>query len=216
MTVIYTPIGYGVTDENGQCTLDHDVDGNPLAHSYTGSGAGKVDLVASLDDVITESSLVSETYEIIDALFYDKGTTGTVGSGWVYNSFVSAVSNPNGTTVTSSSSSTQFFTAELDNTTTTLDFTAPFVVEFTLVSNTNGGLIVWASGQVGNKNFTSFPLTSNNKIKIIVETNQIRYFCDGVELTPISVTSTLPYRVGFTLYDSTSEIVFKDFKIYPI
>lgn len=160
--------------------------------------------------------MVSETYEIIDALFYDKGTTGTVGSGWVYNSFISAVSNPNGTTITSSSSSAQYFTAELDNTTTTLDFTAPFVVEFTLVSNTNGGLIVWASGQVGNKNFTSFPLTSNNKIKIIVGTNQIRYFCDGVELTPVSVTSTLPYRVGFTLYDSTSEIIFNDFKIYPI
>lgn len=159
---------------------------------------------------------VSETFALIDALFYDSGTTGTVGSGWVYNSFITAFSNSNGTTVTSSSSSAQYFTAELDSTTTTLDFTAPFVVEFTLVSNANGGLIIWASGQVGNKNFTSFPLISNNKIKIIVGTNQIRYFCDGVELTPVSVTSTLPYRVGFTLYDSTSEIVFNDFKIYPI
>ena len=71
----YRYLGYGVTNSNGIAKLDHDSEGNPIAHSYTGVGAGKVDLVASLDDSIDEGSILSETYSIIDALYYDDATS---------------------------------------------------------------------------------------------------------------------------------------------
>ena len=57
----YKYLGYGVTDENGVAHLDHDANGDPLTHSYTGVGAGEIDVLASLDNPITSSSIVSET-----------------------------------------------------------------------------------------------------------------------------------------------------------
>ena len=216
--VQYRYLGYGVTNEDGIAKLDHDAQGNQLSHSYTGTGAGKVDIVASLDDEIDDSSLVSETYELYDTLFYDGGVTGNSNlSQWIYPSSISASVGSDGTTITSSSSSTQYFTANTGSTGDSNDFYAPFCFEFDIVS-TNGdvGLIVWASGQNANKSFASFNLTSNNHIRIEVHETQVRYFCDGVELTPLSITTTLPLRLGFTLYNSSSVIKFKNVKIYPI
>ena len=82
MTATYNYLGYGVTDENGIAKLDHDAQGNPLTHSYTGTGAGKVDIVASLDSEIDESSLVSETYEVLDCYKFDNGTTSDHNDIW--------------------------------------------------------------------------------------------------------------------------------------
>ena len=73
---IYRYLGYGITDENGIAKLDHDAQGNPITHSYTGTGAGEIDIVASLDDNthISDSSIQSETYSLIDAKFKDTAT----------------------------------------------------------------------------------------------------------------------------------------------
>jgi hypothetical protein len=86
MTVIYTPIGYGITDENGECTLDHNMDGESLSHSYTGTGAGKIDIVASLDPNVSSSGegTVSQEIYVIDAIYKDTGIDGTASDIW-YN-----------------------------------------------------------------------------------------------------------------------------------
>lgn len=72
----YRYLGYGITDENGIATLDHDSNGDPITHSYTGTGAGEIDVVASLDDQshISDSSILSETYETLDCIKYDNAT----------------------------------------------------------------------------------------------------------------------------------------------
>lgn len=69
----YRYLGYGITNNGGVAKLDHDATGNPIQHSYTGSGVGELDIVASLDNPISKGSLVSETYELLDYIFYDKG-----------------------------------------------------------------------------------------------------------------------------------------------
>ena len=51
MTKHYVYKGYGITNENGVAHLDHDANGDPINHSYTGVGAGEIDFVASLDDL---------------------------------------------------------------------------------------------------------------------------------------------------------------------
>ena len=71
----YRYLGYGTTDNNGIAKLDHDDTGSSIAHSYTGTGAGEIDVVASLDEEIVEGSIVSEIYEIIDAIFFDDATS---------------------------------------------------------------------------------------------------------------------------------------------
>ena len=57
--VNYRYLGYGITNEQGIAHLDHDANGDPITHSYTGTGAGELDIIASLDDntKISESSL---------------------------------------------------------------------------------------------------------------------------------------------------------------
>ena len=67
----YKYLGYGVTDENGVAHLDHDANGDPLTHSYTGVGAGEVDVLASLDKPITDGSIVSGTYPVLDTIVYE-------------------------------------------------------------------------------------------------------------------------------------------------
>ena len=69
----YRYLGYGVTDSNGVAHLDHDANGDSLSHSYTGVGAGEIDVLASLDNPIVDGSIVSETYSILDCIKYDKG-----------------------------------------------------------------------------------------------------------------------------------------------
>ena len=68
----YRYIGYGVTNSNGVAHLDHDPQGNSI-NGYTGTGAGEVDVVASLDNPVVEGSIVSEIYDVCDAVWYDKG-----------------------------------------------------------------------------------------------------------------------------------------------
>ena len=70
----YRYLGSATTNANGVAELN-----------FTGTGRGELDIVASTSRNITSSSLVSETYEIWDTLFYDIGTTGTINPKWYYN-----------------------------------------------------------------------------------------------------------------------------------
>jgi hypothetical protein len=74
MTATYNYLGYGVTDSNGKAKLEYDSEGDPLTHSYTGTGAGEIDIVASLDNPVSSGSIVSETYEVLDCYVKDMGT----------------------------------------------------------------------------------------------------------------------------------------------
>ena len=75
MTNEYRYLGYGITDRNGVAILDHDQNGNPLNHSYTGVGEGVVDFIASTDNPIEEGSLLSQNIEIVDYIGIDNGTS---------------------------------------------------------------------------------------------------------------------------------------------
>lgn len=66
----WTQIGTTTTDDNGIATF-----------TYTGTGAGEVNFKVSNDD----GSLVSETHNVIDALYYDDATTDNK-SNYRYNS----------------------------------------------------------------------------------------------------------------------------------
>ena len=50
----YRYLGYGITDSNGEAKLEYDENGNHLDHSITGTGAGELDIVASLDKPTNE------------------------------------------------------------------------------------------------------------------------------------------------------------------
>ena len=78
----YKYLGYGVTDKNGVAHLDHDANGDPLTHSYTGVGDGEVDVLASLDKPITDGSIVSGTLPVFDCYRHDDGTISSHNDIW--------------------------------------------------------------------------------------------------------------------------------------
>ena len=80
--MVYKYLGWGITNENGVAKLDHDAQGQEIEHSYTGTGAGEIDVLASLDNPIVEGSIVSETYEVLDCIKYDDMETDHLG---IYN-----------------------------------------------------------------------------------------------------------------------------------
>ena len=59
----YRYLGSALTNANGVATFD-----------YEGTGAGEIDVIASLDKPITDGSIVSETLPVLDTLLYDTGT----------------------------------------------------------------------------------------------------------------------------------------------
>ena len=75
----YRYLGYGITNEQGIAKLDHDANNDPIDHSYTGTGAGELDIIASLDNDIdiSDSSIQSETYEVTDCYWIEKSSTIT-------------------------------------------------------------------------------------------------------------------------------------------
>ena len=57
-------LGYGYTNAQGIAKLEFDPDGEPLTHSYTGVGAGIMDIVAE------SGNLESDPYQVYDCLLY--------------------------------------------------------------------------------------------------------------------------------------------------
>lgn len=68
---VYKYLGYGVTNESGVAKLDHDAQGQEISHSYTGVGAGEIDVVASLDNPVESGSIVSEPCNVLDCIKCD-------------------------------------------------------------------------------------------------------------------------------------------------
>ena len=69
-------LGYGYTNSQGIAKLEYDADGEPLTHSYTGVGAGKLDIVAE------SGSLQSETYAIYDCIVFDNAISSDYNDIW--------------------------------------------------------------------------------------------------------------------------------------
>ena len=139
MTATYNYLGYGVTDSNGKAKLEYDSEGDPLTHSYTGTGAGKVDIVASLDSEIDESSLVSETYEVLDTLFYDTGVTDG-NTKWAYSNNFTINRTSDGTEI-SSTTNNDIYLANKDMDSDLYDYDTSFAVEFDLIEIIGNGMV---------------------------------------------------------------------------
>ena len=73
--------GTKTTNSSGQATI-----------SYTGTGVGDVDIVVSY------GTLLQETYELLDAIFYDKAISSDYNSNWT-NSDYTVSRDTTGTTI---------------------------------------------------------------------------------------------------------------------
>ena len=218
----YHYLGYGITNDKGIAKLEFDANGDPITHSYTGTGAGELDIIASLDDSskISDSSIQSETYDVWDCLLYDIATYDThTNNFWAsYNASLDRPTDNTGTVFTSTSDGTGR-TGVIDN---TARHSPNMVIEFDVVAMTGRNeMSFWKDGSTEWTN--RFDTATNGGIghwKIeITPTSQKAYF-EGVQHgTTGNKAFSSNIRIQFVnVYENSTRgsIKIKDFKIYSI
>lgn len=209
--VSYRHLGYGITNSQGVATLEYAPDGTSLSHSYTGVGAGKVDIVAM------SGSLQSETYELLDCLQYDQATTGNKDTHWATPSNCT-VSDPTstGTTV---SASTQGSTGRYIS---SISLTTDFLVELQVLFNGKTSRLGFRDG-ISDVIITSQNHTEEKYYQIKRENGiiQVRTSSDGSTWGNWSgsTSNTNSIRFEFILPVSSSDtwsLTYRNLKIYPI
>lgn len=194
----YRYLGYGITDENGIATLDHDANGDPITHSYTGTGAGELDIIASLDDSshISDSSIQSETFVTYDCIVVEDELTSSKS----YNIALNDIDFYLEFTVNPSSDSNRAF-LQIGDSSRNLQIGD-------LYTNANAG-INWTNGTFYGKS-----IATNTDTKITVTrtgTNVILTVGDSAyNISDMNITCTT--LKGIIIGGETM----KDFKIYPI
>ena len=190
-------IGTGTTDSNGRITV-----------SYTGTGAGKLQLVA------VNGNLLSETYVLTDCLFYQAGTSEPPTNTWVLGGFTPSY-DANGTTLTSTTFATCF--ANKPGTgANAYDWTGPFAVEFdiTNVSSSDADIQLYDETYNATRSFNVLGITGACHVKIENTGTSINYYINDVEKTAQQYNYSMgTCRVGLR---GTGTITFKNFMIYQI
>ena len=215
--VSYTYLGYGTTNSDGVAHLDHDADGEPIDHSYTGVGAGEIDVLASLDNPIIEGSIVSETYTVHDDLFYCKGTSGNVNQYWSAESGLTSTPDTEGNLLENSASSGKAYIADIPASASVLDFNTPLCIEFKCISTTGARIFLNSSSGGSNidRSIGSY-ITGNNKVKMIIRANTYDLIVDD-ETKLSNQSHTLVNPVGIKLViNANCSLKYSDFEVYPI
>ena len=194
-------ISEGVTDSNGRCIIP-----------YTGTGAGLLQLKGQCAD--GDSIIQTETYSIIDGLFYQEGTSEPPTNTWILGGFTPSYNN-DGTTLTSSTFATCFANLK-DTGVNPFDFNSPFAVEIDIVSfdSTNLDFQLYDNTNNAIRSANALGITGNNHLKIVNDGTSVKYYVDGVEKTSLQFNYSMgTCRVGLR---ATGTVTFKNFMIYPI
>ena len=206
--VQYRYLGYGVTDEKGIAKLDHDPQGRAIEHSYTGSGAGKVDIVASLDSEIGDSSLVSETYGLYDCIYYDGATSNKNSNYFIMSTDGTSISYENNSYKITCGSNTARNYVDLRSNNPALNVNdlkgkkVKFEVNITGLNGKSIRLDAWdSSTSLGTTPYSSSD--GNRSLEVTIPSNPT------LLLFRVSPLNNEVWHQGDTYY-------FKDFMIYPI
>ena len=220
----YKYLGYGTTNSDGVAHLDHDADGKRIDNSYTGVGAGEIDVVASLDNPVSSGSIVSVPCSVLDTLFYDDGVTGNVPSAWNPNSSCTMTrhSSDGYTSVTSPSGSGGRTTLNIIIPVNNTIFVDVYQVDggtqnfigYAYSSNSdylNGFGLGHIVGSVGTWYSLKIEFTTTN-LKVTNLTNDRTVTRDFN--SSYSPTDSILFALGSV--GDTTELRYKNLKVYPI
>ena len=227
--MVYKYLGWGITNENGVAKLDHDAQGQEIEHSYTGTGAGEIDVLASLDNPIVEGSIVSETYPVLDCMFYDTALDNSQASHYYNDSGLQiSYDSTNGTTASATTyggvrrywviMGESYVTGRYWRDANTNYHIECDVSYENLTGNTAfvfGGVTVHLGGLNSNQQ------SGTGTVKLVTNGNLIKCYWNGEYVS--SMDKTMPnidepsgnWGFNFQLY-KTANLTFKNIKIYPI
>lgn len=214
--MVYKYLGYGVTDSNGVAKLDHDAEGQELQHSYTGVGAGEVDVVASLDNPVSSGSIVSGTLPVLDCMLYDPLTETPLKNQW-YSTNLSLNTDSDGTLLTNNSSNNLYFKPYPSSADLMLD--TPYVIEFT-VKSISGGVQPQIVGSEVSAGWIHDEGNGTHRLEIQADSQVHKFKSENsdtyVTLSDFNQVTLTGQSFVRVLLASNSSVKLKDFKIYPI
>ena len=195
----YRYLGYGVTNSNGVAHLDHDPQGNPI-NGYTGTGAGEIDVVASLDNPVESGSIVSGTLPIFDCvLVADALTDYEIQSGTLtLNDGIFDKSSDGNVNILNPDNPVRMGWSGAK--TIELDIVTRNTLAIQFYKDANHRFIQRISTLGG---------TNGSHVKITYDGTYITPYIDGVEKTPYIVETTFDndYMIGFTNQGSFQNVI---------
>lgn len=214
--MVYKYLGWGITNENGVAKLDHDAQGQEIEHSYTGTGAGEIDVLASLDNPIVDGSIVSETYGGLDCIWYDSLTETPLKNNW-YATNLNLNTDSDGTLITNNSSNNLYFKPYPSGADLMLD--TPFIVEFT-VKSVSGSIQPQIVGSGVSAGWIHDEGNGTHRLEIQADSQVHKFKSENsdtyVTLTDFNQVTLTGQSLFRLLIASNSSIKLNDFKIYPI
>ena len=216
MTVNYRYIGKGTTDSNGVAHISEDANGDPISPpGDVGVGAGLIDVVASKDDPDHISGMsLQETYELMDAIFYDNGASDN-SSNWSLSS-VGYSSDGEAVTLNNATGSTKWCIPKVSSSTTGYVTSGNnYIFEFELLNVNSETVNVLFGGQ--SFALASYISTSDwTHIKYVVENGICSvYVGDSSSYSTRNTVSFSETNISFRISNNES-YKFKNIKLYPI
>lgn len=200
----YRYLGSATTNSNGIAELN-----------FTGHGLGELDIVASTSNPITGSSLVSETYELLDCLVYDDGVSDPKKTNFIKTGDATLNIGSNGTTLTATSNTTYRNTTLI-----TGDF--EITLQVNLISTVRIGVQTGADLGYKQTKFNYFDFEGYLKFRRIGTTYTAQYSPDGVTWNTRSLETNnvgdndCYFIISLETTGTERTITYKDLKIYPI
>lgn len=208
----YRLIGTGITNGRGIATLNKKPDGTTIT-GYTGTGAGRLQIIASTKPDPTDPDALTSTITLYDCIKYD-GATETNKNDAMWNSTTNLNRGTEYTTIQPTSTVT-LYTAinQLDDFRIEIDINVEANNYSSMLSirTSSGGILAYARKDSFNT------LLSNNNwyhIQFTVRNNTCTVTCDEVEG---SVVSDVSNAARFYIRAGADETVrYKDLRIYQI
>ncbi|MCR5027195.1 MAG: hypothetical protein K6A34_07125 [Methanobrevibacter sp.] len=202
LTSFYGEYPHGISGEKVGYTGNNGI----ISYSYTGFGCGKIYIRAQT--IIEERTLLQETYEVTDCLVIDVGTND------IWNVIGTNANLTNNTTTRTFTGNQWSYTQLKVN--GSVDIAKDnYCVEFDIVSTTNTSGNAYTSFNLRDSASHNIYLQSNKQYKIEIK-DKIYYWIDGVAQTPLTHNITTTFQLQMVLREADMNIVFKNFKIYPI
>jgi len=216
MAITYRLIGKGTTSNGVAHMTKKTTNGGSTwtdCNGYTGTGKGRLNLIASTDSTITSGSLQSEPYELLDALFYDNGLTNHDSTNYSIASTLSEETVDDGVQISktaSGSTNARYIcnTGSSDDIQAEITTKTDNVVRFGFIDT---------NSQVS---YISLNNSEWNNIKIKRINNTITASINGTQVTLATnnadATDTLKFFIQIYNTSTTVNAIWKDLKIYPI
>lgn len=196
-------LGTGVTDNNGQCSVQ-----------YISKGLGELNIVA-------ECMSLQETYNMIDSEWIYDGRTNSQSSSWYnYQSYITTTYGEDGTTATTDGAIARYLfynDSTISSTKVGGYYSIPnnYAIEFDVTATTGSVQLVFLDDEsTANQRFVDINGTGHYKcemngfVVIIYKDNQ-------QQGSPYTLTgNNVQFRFGFNAENES--ITFKNFIVYPI